>query len=107
MISGRAFLLFCSDSLRPSVSKLPTIDANNGLSPGRYKTIIHKNAGLLLIRLLQIHISSEIYAFSLKKMHLNMSGKLRPFCLDLNIVSHSNGRYKCALDEYLLNRSTL
>ena len=65
------------------VSKLATIGSDNGLSPGRRQTIIWTNAGILLIGPLGTNLSeilSEIHTFSLKKMHLKMSGKWRPFC---------------------------
>ena len=65
------------------VNKLTTIGSDNGLSPGRRQIIIWTNAGILLIWNLGTNfsgISSEIQAFSFKKMHLKMSSaKWRPF----------------------------
>ena len=73
------------------VSELPIIGSDNGLSPGRRQAIIWTNAGILLIRTLGINFSeilSEIHTFSFKKMYLEMSsGKRRPFCLGLNVLS--------------------
>ena len=73
------------------VSKLTSIGSNNGLSPGRRLTIIWTNAGILLIRTLETNfseISSAIHTFSFKKIHLKMSsGKWRPFCLGLKVLT--------------------
>ena len=73
------------------VSKPTTIDSDNGLAPGRRQAIIWTNAGILLIGPLGTNpseILSEIYTFSLKKMHLKKSsGKWRPFCLGLNVLT--------------------
>ena len=72
------------------VSKLTTIGSDNGLSPGRRQANIWTNAGILSIGSLGTNFSEiliEIYTFSFKKMHLKMSfGKLRPFCLGLNVL---------------------
>ena len=72
------------------VSKLTIISSDNGLSPGRHQAIIWTNAGILLIGPLRTNfseISIEIYAVSIKKMHLKMlSWKWRPFCLCLNVL---------------------
>ena len=72
-------------------SELPTIGSDNGLSPGRRQAIIWTNAGILLIRTLGVNSSetlSQIHTFSFKKMYLKMpSGKRRPFCLVLNVLS--------------------
>ena len=77
------------------VSKLTTIGSDNGLSPGRRQAIIWTNAGILLIQTLGTIFSEilrEIYTFSFKKMHLKMSsGKCRPSCLGLNVLSLLNG----------------
>ena len=73
------------------VSKLTIIASDNGLSPGRRQAIIRTNAGILLIEPLWKNfseISIEIHTFSFKEMHLKMSsGKWRPFCLGLNLLS--------------------
>ena len=73
------------------VSKLTTIGSDNGLSPGRRQAIIWTNAGISLIRQLGTkfsEISSEIHTFLFKKMQLKMSsGKWRPFCLGLNVLT--------------------
>ena len=73
------------------VSKLPTIDSDNGLSPGWRQAIIWTNAGILLFRPLGSNFSEiliEIDTFSFKKMHLKLlSAKWRPFCLGLNVLN--------------------
>ena len=72
------------------VGKLTTIGSNNGLSPGRWQTIIGTNAGILLIRTLGTNFSeilSEIEAFLFKKRHLKISSaKWWQFCLGLNVL---------------------
>ena len=72
--------------------KLTSIGSDNGLSPERHQAIIWTNAGILLIGLLGTNFSgilTEIHTFSLKKMHLKMSsGKCRPFCLSLTLLTH-------------------
>ena len=74
------------------VGKLTIIGSDNVLSPGRRQAIIWTNDGILLIWLLGTNFSeilSEIHSFSFKKMHLKMSsGKGRPFCLGLNVLTH-------------------
>ena len=73
------------------VGKLAIIGSDNGLSPGRRQAIIWTNTGILLIGPLGTNCSEiiiEIYIFSFKKMHLKMSsGKWRPFCLGLIVLS--------------------
>ena len=72
------------------VSKLPTIGADNGLSPGQRQAIIQTNAGKLLIGPLWTNFSEiliEIPIFSFKKMRLKEpSAKWRPCCLGLNVL---------------------
>ena len=84
------------NSLRPSdayicVSKLAIIASDNGLSPGRRQAIIETNDRILLIWSLGTNFSEiliKIHSFSFKKMHLKMSsGKWRPFCLGLNVLT--------------------
>ena len=74
------------------VSKLTIIGSDNGLSPGRRQAIIWTNVGILLIRPLGTNFSEiliKIYTFSFKKIHLNVSsGKWRPSCLGLNVLTH-------------------
>ena len=74
------------------VGELPIIGSDNGSSLDRGQAIIWTNAGILLIRTLGINFSeilSEIHAFSFKKMHFKMSsGKRRPSCLGLNVLTH-------------------
>ena len=77
------------------VSKQTIIVSDNGLSPGRRQAIIWTNAGILLIRPLGTNfseISFGIHTFSFRKMQLKMSsGKWRPFCLGLNVLSCLTG----------------
>ena len=75
------------------VSNLTIIGSDNGLSPGRRQAITWTNVGILLIRPLGTNFSEmliEIHTFSFKKIHLKMlSVKWRPFCLGLNVLTHS------------------
>ena len=71
------------------VGKLTISGSCNGLSPGRCQAIIWTNAGILLIGLLGTNFSENpiwTQTFSFKKMHLKMSAKWRPFCLELNVL---------------------
>ena len=73
------------------VSEIIIIGSDNGLSPGRRQAIIWTNAGILLIWPLGTNfreILIEIDIFSCKKMHFKLSsGKWRPFCLGLNVLT--------------------
>ena len=75
------------------VSKITIIGSDNGLPPGRRQAIIWTNAGILLIgpcgtKFHEILIESQTFSF--KKMHFKMSsGKWRPFCLGLNVLTSS------------------
>ena len=73
------------------VSKQTIIGSDNGLSPGRRQAIIWTNAEILLTGPLRTNFSeifTEIQKFSFKKMHFKMSsGKWRPFCLGLNVLT--------------------
>ena len=73
------------------VGNLTIIGSDNGLSPGRRQAIIWTNTGPLLIGPLGTKFSEiliEIQTFSIKKIHLKMSsGKWRPFCLGLNVLT--------------------
>ena len=74
------------------VSKLVIIGSDNGLAPGRRQAIIWTYAGILLIGPLGTNFSEiliEIHTFSFKKMRFKLSsGKWRPFCLGLNVLTH-------------------
>ena len=76
---------------RICVSKLTIIGSDNGLSPGRRQAIIWINAGILLIGPLVTNFNEifiEIHTFSFKKIHLKWSsGKRRPFCVGLNVLT--------------------
>ena len=86
------------------VSKVTIIVSDNGLSPGRRQAIIWSNAGILLIEPLGTNFSGiliEIHTFSFKKMHLKMSsGKWRPFCLGLNVLTRAGAFWKSVLGIY-------
>ena len=73
------------------VSKPTIIGSDNGLSPGRRQAIIRTNDGILLIGPLGTIFSEiliRIQIFSFKKMRLKMSsGKWRPSCLCLNVLT--------------------
>ena len=73
------------------VGKQAIIGSDNGLSPGRRQTIIWTNAGILLIEHLGTNFSEILIksnTFSFKKMYSKMSsGKWRPFCLGLNVLT--------------------
>ena len=79
------------------VGILTSIGSDNGLSPGRRQAIIWTNAGILLIWPLGTNFSEiliGIQTFSFKKMHLKMSsGKWRPFCLGLNVLTGFNSGF--------------
>ena len=82
------------------VSKLTIIGSDNGLSPGRRQAIIWTNAGILLIGPLGTNfyeILIKIHTFLLKKIHLKMSEKWRPFCLSLNVLKQYAGGPVCVL----------
>ena len=73
------------------VGNLTIIGSDNGLSPGRRQAITWTNVGILLIGPLGTNFNEmliQIHAFSFKKIHLKMlSGKWRPFCLGLNVLT--------------------
>ena len=75
------------------VGKLTIIGSDNGLSPERRQVIIWTNAGILSNGPLGTSFSEiliEIYTYSFKKMHLKISsGKWRPFCLGLNVLTRA------------------
>ena len=67
------------------------IGSGNGLSPARRQAITWTNVGILSIGPLGTNFSEmliEIHTFSFKKIHLKMSGKWRPFCLGLNVLTN-------------------
>ena len=73
------------------INNQTSIGSDNGLSPGRRQAIFCTNAGILLIGPLGTNfseISIKIHILSFKKMHLKTpSGKWRPFCLGLNVLT--------------------
>ena len=72
------------------ISKLLSINSDNGLSPGRRQAILRTNAEILLIGPLGTKFSEiliAIHTFPLKRKHLKMSSaKWQPFCLGLNVL---------------------
>ena len=92
------------------VSKLTIICSDNGLSPCRHQAVIWTNAGILFIGALGTNFSEiliKIDKFSFKKMHFKMSsGKWRPFCLDLNMLTMV-GRVLLTLTPIILSRRAL
>ena len=82
------------------VSEQTIIGSYNGLSTGRRQAIIWTSAGILLIGPLVTNFSEiliEIHNFLFKKMHLKMSsGKWRPFCLGLNLLTVVDSAHKGA-----------
>ena len=69
------------------VSKQTIIGSDNGLSPGRQQAIIWILViGPLWIRFSEILIG--IKTFSLKMLLKMASGKWRPFCLGLRVLTH-------------------
>ena len=79
------------------ISKITIIGSDNGLSPGRRQTIIWTNVGILFIGPLGTNFnetSIEIHTFLFKKIHLKLpSGKWRPFCLGLNVLTMPNSYF--------------
>ena len=77
------------------------ISSNNGLSPGRRQAIIWTNVGILLIGPLGTNFNEiliQIHTFSFTKIHVKMSsGKWRPFCQGLDVLSY----YVCYIVEML------
>ena len=84
------------------VSKLTTIDSDNGLSPDRRQAIIWTNAGILWIGPLGRSFSEiliKIETFSFKEMRLKMSSeKWRPFYLDLNVLTPMRETHMCVVN---------
>ena len=69
------------------VGNVTIIGPDNGVSPGQRQAIIWTNAGILLIGPLGTNLS-EIHTFWFKKMRFKLSsGKWRPFCLRLNVLT--------------------
>ena len=75
------------------------ISSGNGLSSVRCRANIWTDAWMALILFLGTNFtefSMEIHIFSFKKMHLKMSsGKCRPFCLGLNVLSPQQCETSC------------
>ena len=98
------------------VSKLTIIGSDNGLSPGRCQAIIWTNTGIFLIGPLETIISEifiAIHTFSFKKMHLKISsGKWRPFCLGLSVLSvmvlkHPQNNLCCQVPSYFVHQNDI
>ena len=73
------------------IVKLTIIGSDNGLSPGRHQAITGTNVGILLIGPLGTNFREMLiktHIFSFMKIHLKKSsGKWRPFCLSLNVLT--------------------
>ena len=93
-----SFVVFCCRFLTHwgrvthiCVGNLTIIGSDNGLSPGRCQAITWTNVGISLIGPQGTNFSEmliEIHTFPYKKIHLKMSsGKWRPFCLGLNVLT--------------------
>ena len=71
------------------------------MSPSRRQAIIWTNTGISSIGPLGTQFSEiliEIHTFSFTKMQLKMSGKWRPFCLGLNVLTRRHiGIVDCQL----------
>ena len=93
------------------VSKQIIYGSDNGLSPSRRQAIIWTNAGILLIGPMGTKFNEiliEIQTFSFKKMHLKMSsGKWRPFCLRLNVLTACQADNKTHFHECMAWRGYL
>ena len=83
------------------VSKLISIDTDNGLSLGWHQAIIWANVGILLTGPLGTNFNEiliEIRTFSLKEIHLKMSsGKWLPSCLGLNVLIYEAYYVTCTV----------
>ena len=69
-----------------------SIGSGNGLSPVRWQAITWTITDLLSIAPLGTHFSDiwiKIHQFSFIKMHLNMSAKLWPYCLEERWVNNN------------------
>ena len=90
-MESKIYLTHCGRVTHICVGTLTITGPDNGLSPTRRQAIIWTNAGLLLIWPLGTNFNEiviKILTFSFKKMHLKMSsGKCRPFCLGLNVLT--------------------
>ena len=87
------------------ISQIIIIGSESGLSPDWRQAIIQNNDGILLFGPLGRNfseISVEIYSFSFENMPLKASGKWRPSCLGLNILS----RPQCVNHQGISSHST-
>ena len=91
------------------VGYLTIIGSDNGLSPGWRQAITWTNVGILLIGPLGTNFSEMligIHTFSFKKIHLKMSsGKWRPFCLGLIVLTRCELRIRVS-QIHLTNATT-
>ena len=80
------------------VSKLTLTGSDNGLAPTRRQAIIRTNVGIFLIWPLRTNfneIGIKIHTFSFKEIRFKMSsGKWRPFCLSLNVLTCNSDLWK-------------
>ena len=91
------------------IGNLTIIGSDNGLSPGRRQAIIWTNAGILLIGPLGTNFSEiliKIIPFAFKKMRSNVSsGKCRPSCLGLNVLTNTDKVSWCHIAPPSQNKS--
>ena len=89
------------------VSKLNINGSDNGLALGRRQAIVWTNAKTLLIWPFDTNFNetiTEIYIFSVKKMHSKIwPGKLQPFCPGLDVLIYQRrgvvfGLYYCIIN---------
>ena len=99
--SGRPSITHWGRLTHMCVGNLTIIGSDNGLSPARRQAITWTNVEILLIGSLGTNFSEmliEIHAFSFRKSYLKMSsGKWRPFCLGLNVITTTRTDCGCSV----------
>ena len=88
---AKSLLTHCGRVTHICVGILTITGSDNGFSPGRRQAIIWTSDAISPIGHLGTNFSEiliEIHTFSFEKMS---SGKLRPFCLGLNVLNTENG----------------
>ena len=89
------------------VGNITIISSDNGLSPYQRQAIIWTNAAILLIGTLGTNFNEivfKIHTSSFKNIHLKMaSGKWRPFCLGLNVLTHWGRDKMAAISQFQMH----